>query len=89
MLNGLQFIQAKHKFSKSFIVQWGTLTWTNKTQVTITLPTSFSGYYSTIAGDVGAGRVVFATGNHTNTTFILFSPAASTVYGAFWLAVGY
>ena len=70
-------------------MQWGTLSWTNKTQVTITLPTSFSGYYSTIAGDVGDGRIVFATGNHKNTTFILHSPAASTVYGAFWLAVGF
>ena len=77
------------KFSNEIILQWGTLTWTNKTQVTITLPTSFSGYYSSIAGDVGAGRIVFATGNHTKSTFILHSPSASSIYGAYWLAVGY
>ena len=65
------------------------MTWTNKEQVTITLPCSFNGPYVTIAGDVGEGRVCFATGSHTLTNFILYSPTLSTVLGAYWFAIGY
>ena len=65
------------------------MTWTNKEQVTITLPCSFNGHYVTIAGDVSEGRVCFATGSHTLTNFILYSPISSTVLGAYWFAIGY
>lgn len=72
----------------NFLIQFGTLTWTNKAQVTITLPCSFNGHYATIAGDVGSGKVCFATGSHTLTNFILHSPLSSNILGAYWFAIG-
>jgi hypothetical protein len=75
--------------SKNIIIQWGTSSWTNKATITINLPISFTGHYSSIAGDTGSKRVAYATGNHTVTDFILYSAVASTTYGAYWIAIGY
>lgn len=52
MLNGLHFIQAKHKIS-SLIIQWGK---TDEVNHMITLPISFSNSY-TIVGNANDGSV--------------------------------
>jgi len=69
------------------ILQWGGMSFSNKTEQNINFPTVFSGYYTVMATDVGSARVVYACGHSSVSFFKLFSPYAQNI-GCRWLAIG-
>lgn len=85
MLNGLQFIQAKHKFS-NLTIQWGNLGWSGTEKIG-NFNVAFPNYAVVTAWDGGSAIANYSCTFYNNSQFKILSNNGN--WGATWLAVGY